>query len=69
MFRILIEVGSKEEIERIRTIISENCRKDLQTKVQKLRNPRLLINNIPEDITLHNETQTIGVQDSKLQPE
>ena len=67
--RILIEVGSKEEIERIRTSIIENCGKELEAKVQGIRNPRLLINNIPEDITLHNATQTIRVQDSKLQPE
>jgi hypothetical protein len=34
----LIEVGSKEEIERIRTGITENCRKELEAKVQELRN-------------------------------
>ena len=62
--RILIEVGSKEETERIRTGISEKCREELEALVQDLRNPRLVIYNIPEDITLDNATKTIREQNS-----
>jgi hypothetical protein len=57
--RILIEVGTKEEIDRIRTSIAEKCGKELEAKAQDLRNPRLVIYTIPEDITIDNATQTI----------
>ena len=67
--RILIEVGSEEEIDRIRTSITEKCGKELEAKAQELRNPRLVIYNIPEDITLDNATQTIREQNSELQLE
>ena len=67
--RILIEAGSKEEIERISTSITEKCGKELETKVQKLRNPRLVIYNIPEDITIENAAKIIQEQNSELQLE
>jgi hypothetical protein len=57
--RILIEVGSKEETEKIRAGISEKCGKELEAKVQELRNPKLVIYNIPEEITLDSATKTI----------
>jgi len=57
--RILIETGSKEETEKISTSITETCGKELEAKVQELRNPRLAIYNIPEDITIENATKTI----------
>jgi hypothetical protein len=47
--RILIEAGSKEEIEGISTKITEKCGKELEPTVQELRNPRLVIYNIPDD--------------------
>jgi len=65
--RILIEVGSKEEIEKISTSITENCGKEVEAKVQELRNTRLLINNIPENITIENATKTIRELNSELQ--
>jgi hypothetical protein len=67
--RILIEVGSKEEINIIRTSIAEKCGKELKAKAQELRNPRVVIYDIPEDITLDNATQTIREQNSELQLE
>jgi len=67
--RILIEVGSKEERERISNRITEKCGKELEAKIQELRNPRLVIYNIPEDVTLENATKTIQEQNSELQPE
>ena len=67
--RILIEAGSKEEIERISTNITEKCGREFEAKVQELRNPRLVIYNIPEDITLENATKTIHEQNSELQLE
>jgi hypothetical protein len=66
---IMIKVDSKEEIDRIRTSITEKCRKQLEAKAQELRNPRQVICNIPEDITLYNATQTIQEQNSELHQE
>jgi len=45
--RILIARGSEEEIEKISTSITEKCGKELEAKVQELRNTRLVIYNIP----------------------
>jgi hypothetical protein len=64
--RILIEAGSKEEIEKISANIEERCGNELEANVQELRHPRLLIYNIPEDITLENATKTIYEQNSEL---
>ena len=55
----MIAAGSKEERERISKSITEKCGKELEAKVQELRNPRLVIYNIPEDTTLENATETI----------
>ena len=67
--RILIEAGSKEEIERIRDSINEKCGKELVAKVQELRNPRIVLYNIPEDVTLDNASKIIREQNSELQLE
>ena len=65
----MIAAGSKEERERISKSITEKCGKELEAKVQELRNPRLVIYNIPEDITLENATRTIREQNLELQLE
>ena len=48
--RVQIETGSKEEIERLTKDINEKCGKNLEAQVHKLRNLRLVIYNIPDDI-------------------
>ena len=63
----MIAAGSKEEIERISKSITEKCGKELEAKVQELRNPRLVIYNIPEDITLEKAIKIIREQNSELQ--
>jgi hypothetical protein len=55
----LIETGSKEEIEKISTSITETCGKELEAKVQELRNPRLVIYNIPVGITIEYATKAL----------
>jgi len=64
--RILIELGNKEVIKRISTSITEKWGKELEAEVQELRNPKLIIYNIPEDITLENATKTIREENSEL---
>jgi hypothetical protein len=63
----LIEAGSKEEIERIRDSITAKCGEELVAKVQELRNPRLVLYNIPEDVTLDNAIKIIREQNLELQ--
>ena len=50
--RILIEAGSKREIEALGEKKQERCGEQLEINIQKLRNPRLIILNIPNVITL-----------------
>ena len=65
----MIEASRKIEIDRIRTTIIEKCGTELEATVQELRNPRLVIYNIPEDLTLENAKKTIREQNSELQLE
>ena len=67
--RILIEVDSNEEIERISSRITEKSGEELEAKVHERRNPRLVIYNIPEEVTLENATKTVREQNSDIQLE
>jgi hypothetical protein len=48
--RIVIESGSKAEIELLSKQISEKCSQVLEVNITKLRKPNLIIYDIPEDI-------------------
>ena len=56
--RLIIETSSEKEIEILGDKIREKC-EELDVNIQKLRNPRLVLFNIPEDITLDNVEETI----------
>ena len=64
--RVQIEVGNKEDIDRLTKDIYEKCGDKLQVSVQKLRNPRLVIYNIPEEITTQNAEDKIIAQNPEL---
>jgi hypothetical protein len=64
--RILIEAGSKKEIEVLREKIQEQCGEELEINIQKLRDPRLIMVNIPSDITLENFKGTLTQQNTEL---
>ena len=49
-WRVQIETGSKEEIDTLQKDINDKCGDKVTVNVHKLRNPRLVIYNIPEDI-------------------
>jgi hypothetical protein len=57
--RVLIETGSKEEVEVLEKNINEKCRVKLEVNVKRLRNPRLVIYNIPGDISIANAEGTL----------
>jgi len=64
--RILIEAGSKKEIETLGAKIQERCGEELEINIQKLRNPRVVILNIPNDVTLENAKDTLTQQNTEL---
>jgi len=59
--RVVIETSTKEEIEKLEDEIRGKC-DELDVNIQKLRNPRLVLFNIPEDITLENVEETLTCQ-------
>ncbi|PSN55818.1 hypothetical protein C0J52_02471 [Blattella germanica] len=64
--RIMIETGSKEEVEKLNTAIREKCCQQLETTIPKLWNPNLIIYNIPEELTIEGAEDTIISQDPEL---
>ena len=64
--KILIETGSKEEIEILKRDINENCEGKLEAKVHTLRKLKLVIYNIPEDISVQNKDETLQAQNPEL---
>ena len=62
--RVIIETSSEKEIEKLGDEIKEKCEK-LDVNIQKLRNPRLVLLNIPVDITLDNVGEAIIRQNSE----
>jgi hypothetical protein len=57
--RILIETGSEEEINSPSSAISNKCGEQLEIIKHKLRKPRLIMHNAPEEITIENATAII----------
>jgi len=64
--RVLLETNSKEEMETLGKDINAKCGDKLKTHIHKLRNPRLVIINIPEDITTDNLEGTLLAQNPGL---
>ena len=64
--RVIIEAASKKEIETLGAKIREQCGNELEVKVQRLRNPRLVLLNIPDDTTLENFGETLTQQNLEL---
>jgi len=60
--RVLIEAGSLDEINSLRTAIGNKCGEDLEVTVPKLWKPRLIIHNVLQDVTVENLEETIIAQ-------
>ena len=61
-----IETGSKEEIETLTRDINDKCGDKLEVNIHNLRNPRLVIYNIPETISIRNIEDTLLAQNPEL---
>jgi hypothetical protein len=64
--RVLIETGTQEEAKLLSDSIRDKCGNDLEVLVPKLRNPRLVIHNVPQDIKLESLKETILTQNPEL---
>ena len=64
--KVLIETSSKEEIEALGKDINAKFGGKLEANIHKLRNPRLVILNIPEDIFPENLEDTLIAQNPEL---
>ena len=64
--RLMIEGNSKQEIEALGNKIEETCGAELEVRIQKRRNPRMVLLGIPEDITTENIGTTLAKQNPEL---
>jgi hypothetical protein len=63
---VITETNCKEEIEALEKDINAKCGGKLEVNIHKLRNPRLVILNIPEDISTGNLEDTLIAQNPYL---
>jgi hypothetical protein len=64
--RVIMETKSKEDIEMLCTNINDKCNHLLEANIQKPRNPRLVIYNIPEEVNKENIEQILTTQNPEL---
>jgi hypothetical protein len=64
--RVLIESSGNTEMEILNTHIRSKCGEELEMSIPKLRNPRLVIHNIPDDITAENAERKTLDQNPEL---
>jgi hypothetical protein len=64
--RVLLEIKSKEELKVLHTNIKDKCSQLLEANSQKLRNPNIIINNIPEEVTTESAGEIISTQNPEL---
>jgi hypothetical protein len=64
--RVLITTSKKEEAEKLELDIKTKCEEELEAILHRRRNPRLVIRNIPEDITTCNIEGTLIKQNPDL---
>jgi hypothetical protein len=63
---LLIESDNKSEVEALCTKINKKCGEELLASTSNLRNPQMIIYNVPEEITVDNASQAITVQNTML---
>jgi hypothetical protein len=65
--RLIIETGSKEEMITLSSKIDNKLGERLEVSMHRLRKPRLIIFNVPEEITTQNVATIIKDQNPKIQ--
>ena len=64
--QLLIESTNKTEMDIICTNINEKCGAEVEATISKLRNPGVIIFNVPEEMTMKNVVEAIKTQNSEL---
>jgi len=64
--QVLIEANSKEELEILNSQIHDKCGSQLEINIQKHRNPRLIIYDVPEALTTENAEGIIMAHNPNL---
>ena len=64
--RVIITTSRKEDAEVLETDIKTKCGEELEAILHRRRNPRMVIRNIPEDITIRNIEETLIKQNPDL---
>ena len=64
--QVLIETNSQKELETLQKDINAKCEGQLEASAHKLRNPRLVIFNIPEEISIGNVEDTLIAQNPDI---
>lgn len=64
--QLLIESGNETDIDTICKTINEKCGEELEARASKLRNPRIIIFNVPDEITTDNIVGAITTQNPEL---
>jgi hypothetical protein len=64
--RVLIETGTPEEPDLLSSSNRDKCGNDLKVTIPKLRNPSMVIYNVPQDINVENLEETILTQNLEL---
>jgi len=64
--RVIMETQNKNEIELLCSNINDKCSQLLEAKIQKPRNPRIVIYNIPEEVDTGNAEGIITTQNPEL---
>ena len=63
--RVVLETKSKEEIELLHADIKDKCSQLLDVHINKLRNPSIVMYNVPEEVTKEN-AEIKATQNRKL---
>jgi len=64
--RVLMETGTSEEATLFGSSMRDKCGNDLEVTAPKLRNPRMVIYNVPQDMNVENVEETIMTQNPEL---
>ena len=62
----LIELYSREEAEKICNNINEKCGEELEATMSKKMNPRIIVFNTPEEITMETAVEALTTQNEEL---
>ena len=64
--RIIMLTKSKEDLEILHMNLNDKCSQLLEANVQKPRNPKLVIYNIPEEVNAENAEEIITTRNHEL---